>query len=73
MSSLVSVVGSNFMGDWKSQITPPHNPLVQFHTKFWGVRVADLGGEQKDDMEINNSIAESGDINPCCYILDIDI
>ena len=33
----VSVVGNDFIDDWKALIVPARHPLAQFHTKFWGV------------------------------------
>ncbi|KIL61779.1 hypothetical protein M378DRAFT_13336 [Amanita muscaria Koide BX008] len=40
-----------------------------------GGRLADAEGEREDedDMEIDNSTAEDNDIDPSCYVLDIDI
>jgi len=80
MSTLASVVGNNprLVADWKSQIAPSDDPLAQFHTKFWGVKevpLPDATDEHKDDddMEVDNSTAEGGDIIPGCYVLDIDI
>ena len=68
MSSLVSVVGSDFVDDWKALIVPARDPLAQFHTKFWGVQ-----NTEGDDIEIDHSTAVEDDINAGCYILDIDI
>ena len=68
MLSLVSVVGSDFLDDWKALIVPARDPLAQFHTKFWGVQ-----NTEGNDIEIDHSTAVEDDINAGCYILDIDI
>ena len=68
MSSLVSVVGNDFVDDWKALIVPARDPLAQFHAKFCGVQ-----NTEGDDIEIDHSTAVEDDINAGCYILDIDI
>ena len=69
------------LDDWKPRIAHTRglftsDRLAQFHAEFWGVKgVTDTEGEQEDsdegDMEIDDSTAE--DIDPRCYVLDIDI
>ena len=65
MSTLASVVDPSpeLIADWKSQIAPPDHPLLQFHTKFWGVK--------EDRGHVNNLGVD--DILPDCHVLDIDI
>jgi hypothetical protein len=68
MSSLAPVVGDGFVDDWKLQIAHTHHPFAQFHTKFWGVEEV---AAYTNDMEIDDSTPDDGDIDPGCYVLDI--
>jgi hypothetical protein len=68
MSSLASVVSDDFVDDWKLQIAHTRHPFARFHTKFWGVEEV---AAYLNNMEIDDSTADDGDINPGCYVLDI--
>ena len=59
-----SVVGDDFVDDWKPLIAHTLRPLAQFHARFWGVKeVADTEGEQEDEGYMNIIILS-------CYVLD---